>query len=404
MGEVAILNNNEAYSTIVSAYKQCTGQEDITETDLQGIVDSGLLDPISKEQFCKALTNVIITNLFLDTLYEGSEDKPWYNRADEFGAMLRIIDCELPEAEKSEAWANFGTGEGEKGTLGVYEIKMPKLAESLYGKSISYEIKMGVSDQQFATSMHNASELSGLVAYIKQQCISAVNLHLENEARLMRNNLMAEVVDYASHGTAKGLHLYDVTRHYVYQCGDPTQVLTKEDFMASPECMRFLNEKIRYFSNKFEYPSVKYNTKGRLRFCKKNRQVLQILDYVLERMKSVSYADTYHLDEVGIGKVGFFQAVPYWQADGDDDEDFQTISSIDIDMSADGTHVQASNIVAILADRYACMHTIINRKQIAKYFEPEGVTMNWWQFTSRMATNCSLPVLIFQINDYTPGV
>ena len=403
MGEVAILNNNEAYETVVSALKQSTGAEDITQTDLQGIVDAGLIDPESREQFTKALLNVIITNIYVDTLYEGSEDKPWYQRSDEFGAMLRIIDCEIPEAEKSEAWEQFGSGEGEKGTLGCYEIRLPKLAESLYGKSISYEIKMAVSGQQWNSACHDAIELAGLVAYVKQQCLSAVALHLEQEARLMRNNLMAEVIDYASIQTSKGIHKYDVIRHYVEQCGDPTQAMTKETFMSDPTCLRFLNEKLRYFSNKFETPSVKYNTKGKLRFTKKNRQVLQVLDYVAERMRSVNYSDTYNLDEVKGPKVGFFQTVPYWQADGDDDEDFDTISSINVKMSADGTEVSQSGIVALLADRYTCMHTIVNRRSIAKYFEPEDVTQTWWQFVSRLCTNPGCQAIVFTLEDYTPG-
>lgn len=404
MGDVAILNNNEAYETVVSALKQSTGAEDITQTDLQGIVDAGLIDPESREQFTKALLNVIITNIYVDELYEGSEDKPWYNRADEFGAMLRIIDMEIPEAEKSESWADFGTGEGQKGTLGVYDVRLPKLAEQLYGKSVSYEIALTISGQQWDSACHNASELSSLVAYVKQQIMTSVNLHLEQEARLMRNNLMAEVIDYASIGTSKGIHKYDVVRHFVEQCGDPTQALTKEDFMASPECMRYLNEKLRYFSNKLETPSVKYNTGKKTKFTKKHRQVLQVLDYVAERMRSVSYADTYNLNEVKGPNVGFFQTVPYWQADGDDDEDFDTISSINVKMSADGTEVSQTGIVALLADRFACMHTMVNRRSIAKYFEIEDMTLLEHQFVSRLATNPKLcNAIVFTLEDYTPA-
>ena len=397
------LNNNEAYEIVTSALKQSTGQEDITQTNLQGIVDAGLIDPESREQFTKALLNVIITNMFVDTAFTSKEAKAWYQRADKFGAMIRVISCEIPECEENSAWEQFGTGEGEKGTLGVYKVYLPKITEALYGKSISYQLAISISGQQWDSAVHDAGELASLVAYVKMQCQNGVELHLEQEARLMRNNLMAEIIDYASLGTSTGIHKYDVIKHYVEQCGDPTQALTKEAFMADPVCMRFLNEKLRYFSNKLTVPSVKYNTKGMLRFTPKDRQVLQVLDYVAERMRSVNYGDTYNLDEVRGPKVGYFDTVPYWQADGDDDEDFDTISAINVKMSADGTEVNQSGIVALLADRFACMHTIVNRRTVAKYFEPEDVTNTYWQFVSRLGTNCSVPAIVFTLEDYTPG-
>lgn len=399
---VNLLNNNEAYEVVTAALKQSTGQTDIEQTDLQGIVDAGLIDPESREQFTKALLNVIITNIFVDQQYESEEKKPWYMRADEFGAMLRTISCEIPECEENSAWAQFGNGEGEKGTLGQYQVYLPKITEQLYGKSISYQLAISISGEQWDTAVHDAGELASLVAYVKMMCLNGVELHLEQEARLMRNNLMAEIIDYASLGTSTGIHKYDVVKNYVEQCGDPTQALTKEAFMADPTCMRFLNEKIRAFSNSFETPSVKYNTKGMLRFTKKPRQVLQVLDYVAERMRSVSYADTYNLDEVRGPRVGFFQTVPYWQAEGKDGEDFDTLSSINVKMSADGTEVSQSGIVALLADRMACMHTICKRRTVAKYFEPEDVTNTYWQFVSRLGTNCSVNAIVFTLEDYTP--
>ena len=399
---VNILNNNEAYEVVTAALKQSAGMTDIEQTDLQGIVDAGLIDPESREQFTKAMLNVIITNIFVDQQYESEEKKPWYMRSDEFGAMLRIISCEIPECEENSAWAQFGNGEGEKGTLGQYQVYLPKITEQLYGKSISYQLAISISGEQWDTAVHDAGELASLVAYVKMMCLNGVELHLEQEARLMRNNLMAEIIDYSSLGTSTGIHKYDVVKNYVEQCGDPTQALTKEDFMADPTCMRFLNEKIRAFSNSFETPSVKYNTKGMLRFTKKPRQVLQVLDYVAERMRSVSYADTYNLDEVRGPKVGFFQTVPYWQAEGEDGEDFDTLSSINVKMSADGTEVSQSGIVALLADRMACMHTICKRRTVAKYFEPEDVTNTYWQFVSRLGTNCSVNAIVFTLEDYTP--
>lgn len=402
MAQPTILNNNEAYEIVTKALKQSTGATDIAQTDLEGIVDAGLINPESREQFTKAILNVIITNLFVDSQYESKEKKAWYMRADEFGAMLRVISCEIPECEENSAWAQFGSGEGEKGTLGVYKVYLPKITEVLYGKSISYQLAISISGEQWNSACHDAGELRSLVAYVKMQCMNGVELHLEQEARLMRNNLIAEICEYAGSVGATGLHKYNVIRNYVEQCGDPTQAMTKETFMSDPTCMRFLNEKIRLFSNKLESPSVKFNVGGKLRFTPKSRQVLQVLDYVAERMRSVNYADTYNLDEVKGPKVGYFETVPYWQADGDGDEDFDTISGITV-KDASGNAVSQDGIVALLADRFACMHTIVNRRTVAKYFEPEDVTNTYWQFVSRLGTNTSVPAIVFTLEDYTPA-
>jgi hypothetical protein len=73
----------------------------------------------------------------------------------------------------------------------------------------------------------------------------------------------------------------------------------------------------------------------------------------------------------------------------------------EIETGSDGTAVSKSGIVALLADRYACMHTIVSRRVVSKYFEPEDITTTWYQFVDRSMCNTSCNAIVFTLEDYT---
>lgn len=402
---VVTLNNNQYCDILKDAIKMSTGYENVDTLDLEGIVDTGHDETIigSCEQFTKALFNVLIRDFFVDRKYTAKEWDVWFQMADQFGALLRVISCEIPEVEESAAWQEFGYGEGQKGEIGVYKIYLPQITAQVYGKSTSFQLAISVTGEQWDTAFHDSAELRSFVNYIMMMVGNGIAQHLENMARITRNNLIGELVDYAEHVPGRtGVHKVNLVEKYVKEVGDPTQDFTVAEYLASAEAMRHGAEKLRLFQQYLEVPSVKYNIGGKNRFTPKENQVLQVLSYFAERMRSVSYADTYNVGEVPMDDgVGTFQIVPFWQGEGEDENDFAQISKIDIETGSDGTAVSKSGIVALLADRYACMHTIVSRRVVSKYFEPEDITTTWYQFVDRSMCNTSCNAIVFTLEDYT---
>ena len=93
---VVTLNNNQYCDILKDAIKMSTGYENVDTLDLEGIVDTGHDETIigSCEQFTKALFNVLIRDFFVDRKYTAKEWDVWFQMADQFGALLRVISCE----------------------------------------------------------------------------------------------------------------------------------------------------------------------------------------------------------------------------------------------------------------------------------------------------------------------
>lgn len=76
--------------------------------------------------------------------------------------------------------------------------------------------------------------------------------------------------------------------------------------------------------------------------------------------------------------------------------------SVTTDALDDDSHnitVTQSGIVAFMADRYACMHTIRSERIIAPYFEPEDVTLYMYQNRDQYINNLAQNAIVFTLEE-----
>ena len=87
------LNNNQVAGVLNEAFAQATGSKEIGQLTLQEIIDTGNDASIigSKEQFTKALVNVLTRNWFTDTSYRSSYVDPFFQDSEQFGAIMQMI-------------------------------------------------------------------------------------------------------------------------------------------------------------------------------------------------------------------------------------------------------------------------------------------------------------------------
>lgn len=398
------LNNNQVAELLNDAFPQSTGADSLDKLSLQDFIDKGNDPDVvgSQEQFNKKLLNVIIKRWYEDSSYRSSYKDPFFQDAERFGALTEMVSIDIPEAQASLAWQNFGSGEGQVDEVGTYKVYLPQITTKVYGKSDSWQICVTVTGEQWDTAFHNASELASYVARIHMQVDNGIICHLKNMQRANVNSFMAEKINYSGKVGATGLHVVDLVKAYVEEMGDPTAAFTVEEYMSTAASLIHGAEKIGYYKDLFSEMSSIFNVEGKDRFTPEDRVVLEMLSAFERRFTSVAASNTYHKELIELPN---YLKVPFWQALGTGD--FDSVSSIDVEIAdADEVsgkkEIEQSGIVAFLADSWALVHTTVNRRQAVKQFEPENLTNYYSQFVDRYFNNLGMNAVVFVLNDYDP--
>lgn len=399
------LNNNQVEDLLNEAFPQSTGEDEIDKLSLQGFIDKGNDPDVigSVEQFNKKLLNVIIKRWYEDSSYRSTYKDPFLQDAERFGALTEMVSIDIPEAQPSLAWQNFGSGDGQVDEVGTYKVYLPQISTKVYGKSDSWQVCVTVTGEQWDSAFHSATELATYVSRIHMQVDNGIICHLKNMQRANVNSFMAEKINYAGKVGAVGLHVVDLVKAYVEEMGDPTAAFTVEDYMSTSAALVHGAEKIGYYKDLFAEMSSIFNIEGKDRFCPDDRIVLEMLSAFARRFTSVAASNTYHKELI---EMPNYIKVPFWQALGTGD--FDTVSSIDVEIAdADEVsgkkEVEQSGIVAFLADSWALAHTTVKRRQAVKVFEPEDLTNHYSQFVDRYFNNLGMNAVVFVLNDYTPS-
>ena len=175
-------------------------------------------------------------------------------------------------------------------------------------------------------------------------------------------------------------------------------------FMASKDCLRFMNRKINEYVGYLKEQSALFNTDNEVKFVPDDRLVIEVLNYALQASESVMQADAFHDNYVKLG--GNFKKVSAWQGLGDGNLgdkfaiSFAEASKIDVlvDDGSTGTTITQTGIVAFACDKYAIMHTIRSERVAARNFDPEALDMYFYQFRDMYMNNLSLPAIVFIVD------
>jgi hypothetical protein len=109
----------------------------------------------------------------------------------------------------------------------------------------------------------------------------------------------------------------------------------------------------------------------------------------------VGRSDVYHNELVSIPN---HEKIPYWQAPGLTNA-FADVSNINV-KTASGESIDVDGVVAFVADKWAVLHTIRNRRVAATYFDPENLTQYYNQFRDQYMNNLTMNAIVFVVQDY----
>ena len=389
------LNNNQINTILNEVYKEITGQAASTPITAKDIVDTGNDANViltSKEQFTKALINRIAMNMFTDTAYEGDDDEFWVDSS-EYGAIVQIISVQAPEVQESHAWRDISSGVT---TAGQYTLFTPIINAQLFGRSVSWELPICITNEQWDTAVTNADELMRLVNYVFLSVDSKIKMHLESLNMTNRNNFIAEKIDYATKNATKTNHVINLVKKYHDEV-DST-ITTADAFLKNADALRYATKELSLYMDYMRKPTTLFNTSEEVKFVPKERMVCEILSEFKKTIDSVALSTTFNDNYVALP---YHKDVPFWQtpqASAGEQLTFDAVSHINVQI-AENTTIEKSGIVAFICDKWAIMHTLIKHRVASTYFDPEAVTQYYYQFNDRYINNLSLNAVVFTLED-----
>lgn len=393
---ITTINNNGMYTVLQDATNQILGADAIENITLQDIVDTGSKwDFDKKEQWVKELTARRIRTMYTDASYKDKRNDVFFTDSAEFGAVLQLISMEMPDIIENRAWLDVQSGVTQ---IGVNTVYLPVVDEQLFAGTDSWGVSIAYTGTQLDAAFNSVTELKQFDNYVKLMAENAIELHRATMNGINRNNYMAEKI-HLGNSTGK-INVINLVEEYQRDHGNVA--MTRAQFFSSADAMRYTVKTFAKYKSMLKDMTTLFTTKADSKglFIPKDRFVMQVLADFEGRMDAEVYSTTYHDEFV---KLDGYRRVNAWQAlVGTTNVDFSTLSKIDV-TTADGNIVSKDGIIGIMVDKWAIMHTMVQKRVGYQRDDIKDISMYDYQFTDRYINNLRLNGIVFVVDDYTPS-
>lgn len=404
------IDNNTAYSLVNAAYKQAVGASAVDTIDLKDFCDSGVAYSdltVSRDKFLKALIDQVV-NFYNDTSYESEYSDPYYVESRRFANIVQMINAAAPEVQASHAWKdmspNTGTNPPTYATIGTYAVKPPTVLADYFTKTVSWELPLAITTEQLTDAFKSEGELRGFVDYIFVVVSNALMQHREDMNAANRNSFIGHKILASQEGTP-GIHVVNLLSAYNADRGKTLSSVT--DFLKDADALRYAGAQIMLYEKYMRKQSTLFNTKGLVKFCPADRLVLEVNSAFENCINEVALSTTFHDELVSMPN---HISVPAWQGfgvtsagDSTTAAAFDQVTKIDVTLDKESTAtntnatITKSGIVALMADKYAIMHTIRQDRVAAQYFEMEDITLYAYQNRDQYINNLAQNAVVFTV-------
>lgn len=400
---VRSIDNNSAYAVVNAAYKQALGSSAVDTLTLDDFCDAGVAFAsltMGRDKFMKALIDQVV-NFYVDSEIMDDYDDPYYVESRRYANVVQMLSVQAPEVQESHAWRNLAptTSEGvtTKVSVGTYEVNPPIVNASYYTKSVSWELPIAITNEQLTDAFKSADELRGFVDMIFVAVENALIQHRKDMNAANRNAFMADKILYSQSVGAQGVHVVNLLTAFNSQRGG--NLATVADFFESPAACRFAAAQLQLYSKYLKEQSTIFNTKGLPKFVPSNRLVLEVNSYFENALNETAYSDTFNAELLSLPG---YRSTPTWQGFGVTSAlagtaaaSFEECSKIDVSVQAGD--VEKSGIVALMADKYAIMHTIRQEYVASQYFDMEQLTLYAYQNRDQYMENLGQNAIVFTV-------
>lgn len=364
--------------------KEVVGEVDLVNEDLSNIVDVGKL--VSDSLTASGNTNSFVSTLidrigrvkYVDRTY-ATQAPNILKDSYEYGSILMKVRAEVPEFQENTSWklgAFDGLGIKDAGELDPFVISAPNAIAKVYNSKVTYEAPITISDVMLKQAFTSAAEMGRFIAMIENRI--QLKMTLSTDALIMRtiNNLIGLKIGAANAVGATKSNVINLLTEYnsILDSGDQ---LTAAEALRSTEFLRFATKTIALYKDYLKTASVKYNDSDNyITFTPSDRLKFVALSEFAKDMETYLYADTYHNEFV---KMDGYSTVPFWQSQGEDEDDFTVRSALAITCT-DGSatyNIAQSGIVAVMFDEEAA--AVVNENyRITSQYNPRGEYTNYF--------------------------
>lgn len=397
--------NEQADVFLKAAGEQAKGKTPISQELFDGVIqEAGNATLGEKDQFLAALSGRIIDTMYTDAAWTDKYGDIFFQNSEQFGAIVQIINTEMPEVRKNTAWDQITTGQT---TIGSNVVYLPVVKEQLVGGTSSWAVPYALSGIQMDSAFRNASGLSRFIGYVQMSAENAIKYHLSRMTAANRNNFIVEKLKKGN--TATNVNYVSLTAEYNAMTGSS---LTTQQFLKNQDgCLRMVNRIFKKYKALLMDMTTLFTldstTTGK--FIPEDRFTFSLISDFNALLESELYSTTYHDDFV---KAKGFREVPSWQGLRSASttltfDDLTTINAGRVDSvlypgtpgSGDPKEVEInqSGIIGLMCDKWAIMHTVVRHRMGVQRDDIKDITLYEHQFTDRYVNNLMLNGLVFTI-------
>lgn len=389
--------NEQVDQFLKAAGEQAKGKAPIAQEVFDGVIqEAGTATLSQKEQFLNSLSGRIIDTMYTDASWTDKYGDIFFQNSEQFGAIVQIINTEMPEVRQNRAWDQITTGQT---TIGSNVVYLPVVKEQLVGGTSSWAVPYAISGTQMDSAFRNASGLSRFIGYVQLSAENAIKYHLTRMSAANRNNYMMEKL--AKGNTATNVNVVSLVAEYNAMTG---KSLTAQQFLNNQDgCLRMVNRIFKKYKALLTDMTTLFTldstTTGK--FIPDDRFTFSVIADFNALLESELYSTTYHDDFV---KAKGFREVPSWQGLRGASttltfNDLTTINAAREDSVIDSSDVDInqSGIIGLMCDKWAVMHTVVRHRTGVQRDDIKDITLYEHQFTDRYVNNLMLNGIVFTI-------
>lgn len=389
--------NEQVDQFLKAAGEQAKGLSPISQQMYDGVIqEAGAATLGQKEDFLGALSGRIIDTMYTDASWIDKYGDIFFQNSDQFGAIVQIINTEMPEVRENRAWDQITSGVT---TIGSNVVYLPVVKEQLAGGTSSWAVPYALSGTQMDSAFRNASGLSRFITYVQMSAENAVKYHLARMSAANRNNYIMEKL--AKGNTATNINYVSLVAEYNAMTG---KTLTKQQFLNNQDgCLRMVNRIFKKYKALLTDMTTLFTldstTTGK--FIPDDRFTFSVIGDFNALLESELYSTTYHDEFV---KAKGFREVPSWQGLRGANttlslDDLTTINAgrEDSVIGEAKVEVNQTGVIGLMCDKWAIMHTVVRHRMGVQRDDIKDITLYEHQFTDRYINNLMLNGVVFTV-------
>lgn len=384
---------------------------ELTETDVTALAELGkslekydkaadvflgaLVDVLTTMRIDSRAYSAVLPSLFVDT-YE------WGGFREH--VIVGLSDILNDEMYPINGFINYTDQGGDTEAVRIAGLEhgtfKPPVQTKFYDEGKAFMIALSTIREQLFTAVRSLAEMNKL--------ISAMRISVDNTIQLRAEvGAMFTVATGISRAIALGNEIKLVSRYNTnHGLSGGSAIPTGKAALNNESFTAYMLETIANTKDEFARFTAAYNNHNHVTFSNDPRVI--ILSKVANRAKFGVRANTYNEELLGIGD---FEKVSGWQAiaaNGADNFDLDTLSTISLTkdaaervgltVPAGETGIQLENIVGCIYDRYAMGVSLDKKKVTTSYTATQDKWNTYHHILINYIIDDNFPIAVFTLN------